>query len=408
MVELVQLPQGPEDLDAQEEHDHQGGDAQLPLADPHGPPAEGDGGAQGHAQGSQPAGGDVHRQHLHRGPVEVARLLRQEVAPAPALAEDFERGQPLHGVHELRGEHRVGPPPGPAAPPRGGAEEGGGQEGEQGEGEEDEGAGEVQPDHEEEDADRGDGRHHQLREVAPVVGVQLLHGVHRVEQHLPGPLLVQVGRAQLQQVVVDQGPQLHLHPRRRTVGGELLGHHQQHPQDGEEQHPQQDERHLAEGGPLEDHRHRGALHRQPGHPADRRQQPERRGERDPPPHPVLPPGEGEEPPVDVSSGLRRGLTRHGPSPSTRGPRPGPSEGGGTLWGEAPGPAGPACAPPLYCNSLATVRAHCTGGRRCGQALSPSRSGSSADSPPAAGGGVSGGSVAPSGSPPGRLWGRGLC
>ncbi len=194
------------------------------------------------------------------------------------------------------------------------------------------------------------------------------------------------------------------------MGGELLGHHQQHPQDGEEQHTQQDERHLAEGGPFEDHRHRGALHRQPGHPADRRQQPERRGERDPPPHPVRPPGEGEEPPVDVPPGLRRGLTRHGPSPSTPGPRPGPSERGRTLWGEAPGPGGPACAPPLYCNSLATVRANCTGGRHNGQALSPSRSGRSSGRRlyrpgQLAGGGESpGGSVAPSGSPPGRLLG----
>ena len=197
VVELVQLAQGAEDLDAQEEHDHQGGDAQLALADPHRAPAQDDGGAEGHAQGGHAPGGDVHRQHLHRGPVEAAGLLRQQVAPPPALAEDLERGQPLDGVHELGGEDGVGAAAGPCCPwpSRAGRR-----------------SGASRVSRAKMRKIRAEGRSRKAMktkmpigatlatkscgQVLPVVGVQLLDGVHRVEQHLAGALLVQVGRAE--------------------------------------------------------------------------------------------------------------------------------------------------------------------------------------------------------------------
>ena len=210
MIQLHQLPKGPEDLHPQHQHDHQGAELQVPIGHSHRAPAQGHRRATGDTKDGQRTSRGIGRKDAHGGPKEHTGAFRQQFAASTALAEGFERGEALHRIQEIRAQSAIGVAAGHAALSIPTVKHVGDHQGQQGEGKEYQARPKVYEGHEYEDRHRGQRRHDHLRQVASKEGLQPLHSFRQGHQGITGACGVEVPRTKGQRMLVEPLPQLHL------------------------------------------------------------------------------------------------------------------------------------------------------------------------------------------------------
>ena len=223
----AEIAQRPEYLGAGHEHDQQRLDAHQTVARAVDAEREHRGGADADAEIDDAARDQARRQHLHGGGAQAVGFLGQHAAVGGALAERFERREPLHrveelgaegferialrhvhgavepadrrGQHQARERHREHERRERQVPP--------GDDGKQREGRE-----------------RGDRK---LRHVLAEERLQLLDAVDEGKHHAAGALAREPGGAEFRDLVVELEAQHFLHARGGAVrehGARVLEH----------------------------------------------------------------------------------------------------------------------------------------------------------------------------------------
>ena len=222
MAQLAEFADWPEDLNAEEEEDHQRGQTKVTCLDADGTPRQGNRRPDKHGDVRDATLGDVQGKDRHcrleEGPTPAGKVL----AGATALPERLEGRQPLDGIDELRSQVVVRATAFDGSDIGAGTEQVGGKQGEGGKGEEEECRRQVDPCHEEEDADRCDERDDELGQVAPEVDVELLDRLDGGDKDITGASGAKRTWTEVEQVRVDASSQADLHAGGCFMPDELL------------------------------------------------------------------------------------------------------------------------------------------------------------------------------------------
>ena len=108
MVEVGQLPHGPEHFDPEHQYDEQRPQLHVAAADADSAHGKGQRGPGGHEEDRRTSGGAIGGDHTHGALVEVVSALRQGPSATLALPKRLERGQPLDAVQEVGTQVAVG------------------------------------------------------------------------------------------------------------------------------------------------------------------------------------------------------------------------------------------------------------------------------------------------------------
>ena len=284
--QLAQFAQRTENLHAQHQHDQQLGDLHRPVLHPHRAQRQRHRRPHRDRQNRQPLRHRVVQQHAHRRAKDLLRARRQRVATPPALPERLQRRQPLNRVQKVGGERSVGVAPAQARRRVLSLQQRRQREREQREAHVNRRHRQIEEGHKDEDADRRDRRHQQLRQILPEERLQLLHALDHPDRHIARAPPVEIGRAQRHHPLEQPLAQAELHLHRGAVGQLLLGVEQ--PRAGQRDQRRGDDQpaQRAERIALENPRAHPAQQRQACHARRHRQQTQRHRRRDPRPHPV--------------------------------------------------------------------------------------------------------------------------
>ena len=158
----------------------------------------------------------------HRAPVELMSALCQVPAPVLALSERLQRCETLDAVQEVRTQIAVRLATSEAADSIPSVEQGWYCKREEGEREEDECDIDVERHHVREYGDRGDRGHDDLGQVLSEEGLEALDAFHQREDHVAGPVSIEVSRTEFQRVFIDLVAQPDLDDIRRVVTDRVL------------------------------------------------------------------------------------------------------------------------------------------------------------------------------------------
>ena len=150
------------------------------------------------------------------------RALRQIPAPASALSERLQGCEALDAVEEVRTQIAVRLATSEAADPIPSVEQGWYCKCKEGEREEDEGNIDIERHHVREYGDRSDRGHDDLGQVLSEEGLEALDAFHQREDHLAGPVPIEVSWTEFQRVFIDLVAQPDLDDVRRMVTDRVL------------------------------------------------------------------------------------------------------------------------------------------------------------------------------------------
>ena len=281
MVELDQLTQRPEHLDAQHQHDQQRAELQVAVVDPHRAQAESHRGARRDAEKSNGAGSAVRGQHAHGAPVEASRAIYQQHAPLPALPEGLQGEQALDAVQKLRSEGSVGVTSRYAAAPAPPVQQRRYKECQNREPKKDQGYLRVKGRHEPEYEHGRDRRHEHLRQVLAEERLKALDALNQGHQSVAGAALVEVARAKSEGVLVEVSSKLDLDGGRRMMADRIADVLEQAAQYDERRDRRQRGDQCRERRPSEHLRDDDARDGQAGYAGDNGGQPDGSRQQDP-------------------------------------------------------------------------------------------------------------------------------